>query len=49
MRNSGNGETDAPAHRSSSESLIFDGYDEMPSPANQDIAWLQDRSTRPLK
>jgi prepilin-type N-terminal cleavage/methylation domain-containing protein len=31
------------------ESLIFNGYSETPSPGNQDIAWLQDHSTRPLK
>jgi len=31
------------------ESLTFDGTTEMPSPRNQDVAWLQDRSTRPVK
>ena len=29
--------------------LIFDGFSEMPSPRNPDVAWLQDHSTRPLK
>ena len=32
-----------------SQSLIFDGSTETPSPRNPDVAWLQDRSTRPLK
>jgi prepilin-type processing-associated H-X9-DG protein len=32
-----------------SEGLIFDGYSEMPSPDNPDVAWLQDISTRPLR
>jgi prepilin-type N-terminal cleavage/methylation domain-containing protein len=31
------------------ESLIFDGSTETQSPRNQDVVWLQDRSTRPLK
>ena len=30
-------------------SLIFDRHNETPSPGNPDVAWLQDRSTRPLK
>ena len=30
-------------------SLIFNRHDETPSPGNPDVAWLQDRSTRPLK
>ena len=29
--------------------LIFDGTTEKPSPRNQDVAWLQDRSTRPIR
>ena len=32
-----------------SESLIFNGYTETPSPGNLDVAWLQDRSTCPLR
>jgi prepilin-type N-terminal cleavage/methylation domain-containing protein len=32
-----------------SESLIFDGTTETPSPRNIDVAWLQDHSTRPLR
>ena len=28
-------------------SLTFDGYTETPSPNNPDVAWLQDRSSRP--
>jgi len=31
------------------QSLIFDGTTETPSPRNVDVAWLQDRATRPLK
>jgi prepilin-type N-terminal cleavage/methylation domain-containing protein len=31
------------------QSLIFDGIDETPSPRNNDVAWLQDRSTRPIR
>ena len=31
------------------ESLIFNGTSGMPSPRNQDVAWLQDHATRPLK
>ena len=31
------------------ESLVFDGYTETPSPGNLDVAWLQDRATRPLR
>jgi prepilin-type N-terminal cleavage/methylation domain-containing protein len=31
------------------ESLIFDGYTETPSPHNVDVAWLQERATRPVK
>ncbi|HVM47041.1 MAG TPA: prepilin-type N-terminal cleavage/methylation domain-containing protein [Candidatus Acidoferrum sp.] len=31
------------------ESLIFNGYSETPSPGNPDVAWLQDRATRPLQ
>ena len=31
------------------EGLTFDGTNETPSPRNQDVAWLQDHATRPLK
>ena len=31
------------------EGLVFDGYTETPSPGNLDVAWLQDRATRPLR
>jgi prepilin-type N-terminal cleavage/methylation domain-containing protein/prepilin-type processing-associated H-X9-DG protein len=31
------------------QSLIFDGTTETPSPRNQDVAWLQDHATRPVK
>jgi prepilin-type N-terminal cleavage/methylation domain-containing protein len=31
------------------QSLIFDGTTETPSPRNVDVAWLQERATRPLK
>jgi hypothetical protein len=32
-----------------SEGLTFNGYTGVASPGNPDVAWLQDRSTRPLK
>ncbi len=31
------------------QTLIFDGTTETPSPRNPDVAWLQDRSTRPIR
>jgi prepilin-type processing-associated H-X9-DG protein len=31
------------------QSLIFDGFTETPSPRNVDVAWLQERSTRPAR
>jgi prepilin-type N-terminal cleavage/methylation domain-containing protein/prepilin-type processing-associated H-X9-DG protein len=31
------------------EALTFDGSTESPSPRNQDVAWLQDHATRPVK
>jgi prepilin-type N-terminal cleavage/methylation domain-containing protein len=31
------------------QQLTFDGYTEVASPRNMDIAWLQEHSTRPLK
>jgi prepilin-type N-terminal cleavage/methylation domain-containing protein len=31
------------------QSLIFDGTTETPSPRNVDVAWLQERSTRPIR
>jgi prepilin-type N-terminal cleavage/methylation domain-containing protein/prepilin-type processing-associated H-X9-DG protein len=31
------------------QALVFNGYAETPSPRNPDIAWLQDRATRPLR
>ena len=31
------------------QSLIFDGSTETPSPRNVDVAWLQERSTRPVR
>ena len=31
------------------QSLIFDGTTETPSPRDVDVAWLQERSTRPVR
>ena len=40
------GETTATMPNLSDGSVIFDGNTPMPCPNNQDVAWLQDHTTR---